>query len=380
MAALEGLLARHRERHRPAGFGFAVSDAVAALDAGTWDGLTRRAGFFMSRRYLEVLERAGPANLSPRCVLIRRGPKPVAAVAAQLLDIPAAGALRTRVLVCGNLLSWGQHAAAFAPDEDPAALWPGVAEALYRIRRAERLSGRAAVVLVKDLADGAGLGVEALRRFSYARVSTDPNMVLTLRPEWASFDGYLASLQAKYRSQVNAVSRRLAAAGCTVERLGDVAGNAGRLHALYRQVQAAAPVRPVAVPPGYFPALARAAGEDFRCTVIRRGPDILGFATTLRDGDDAVAYYLGYERALRSELPLYFRLLRCGIDDAIEWRCRRLSMGRTSLAPKAQLGARPVPTSLWLRHANPVLNVLARGLLGAVPHGEAPATSPFKAV
>jgi len=35
--------------------------------------------------------------------------------------------------------------------------------------------------------------------------------------------------------------------------------------------------------------------------------------------------------------------------------------------------------SVWLRHRVPILNWMMRGLLGAVPHGEAPERSPFKA-
>ena len=79
--------------------------------------------------------------------------------------------LNERLLVAGNLMSWGFHGIAFAAGEDPAALWPGVAEALYRIRRAERLLGQTNVVLVKDIT-GRESGLEALRRFSYRPMET----------------------------------------------------------------------------------------------------------------------------------------------------------------------------------------------------------------
>ena len=35
--------------------------------------------------------------------------------------------------------------------------------------------------------------------------------------------------------------------------------------------------------------------------------------------------------------------------------------------------------SVWVRHRVPPLNWVLRGLLGAVPHAEAPERSPFKA-
>ena len=73
------------------------------------------------------------------------------------------------------------------------------------------------------------------------------------------------------------------------------------------------------------------------------------------------------------------RLLHTTVADAIAWRCQRLSLGRTALEPKAALGAKPEPMSVWLRHRVPTLNWIMRGLLGAVPHCEAHERSPFKA-
>ena len=101
--------------------------------------------------------------------------------------------------------------------------------------------------------------------------------------------------------------------------------------------------------------------------------------TSVRDGDTAVAYYVGFDRAeAESGLPLYLRLLHAPIADAIDWRCARLSLGRTALEPKAGLGARPEPMAIWLRHRVPAINWMLRGVLGAVPHAEAPERNPFK--
>src|SRR4029078_3049423 len=98
---------------------------------------------------------------------VLRGPDPGAAVAAQVvgsegkdwmkagaagLAKKAAAGLKARLLICGNVLSWGGHGAASAAGEDRDALWPAVAEALYRIRRADRRLGETDLVLVKDLA------------------------------------------------------------------------------------------------------------------------------------------------------------------------------------------------------------------------------------
>ena len=119
----------HKERHRPTGFGFAFSDSIDYLDASHWQAVTAGKSLFLTPQYLRVLERAGPDNLQQRYALIFRGREPVAAVAAQSVNIslsrvsqkPRKGRaavplekLQEKMLVCGNLLSWGMHGVAFA--------------------------------------------------------------------------------------------------------------------------------------------------------------------------------------------------------------------------------------------------------------------------
>ena len=401
---------RHRERHRPSGFGFAFADRIGYLDTARWDALTGRSSFFLQRPFLETLETAGPENIEPRYALVFHNHEPVAALAAQVVTVsgerllkpgsatpkkdsvsgllkrallPAAhkvgSGVRERVLVCGNLLSWGFHGVAFAPGLDAAGVWPAVAEALYRIRRAERLSGQTDFALVKDITPAEAPGIESLRRFSYRPVETDPNMVLELQPGWRTYDDYLANLDGKYRKSARQFIKAIERAGCCVEPLFELSACAAQLHSLYLQVQANNAFRLVTVPLEFLPTLARNSAGNFRCSVVRRGEDIVGFVTTLKDGDTAVGYHIGFDRAAAAELPLYLRLLHATVADAIALGCRRLSLGRTALEPKARLGARPEPMQVWLRHRAPAMNLLLRKLLGAIPHDEAPDRNPFKA-
>ena len=388
-----GLRARHVERHRPSGFGFALADSVDYLDTGRWDSLTAPDSIFFSRRYLRVLEEAGPENLRQRYALIFRGREVVAAIAAQAVAISVARArkparhqkiaaplehLEERMLVCGNLLSWGMHGVAFAPHEDSTAIWPAVAEALYRLRRADKLFGDTDLVMVKDIPDEHAVGASALARFSYRPLETDPNMVLEISPRWRGYEDYLASLNSKYRKTARQIDKQVATSGCVVEELTDVERQAETIHELYLQTHRNARFRPVTLPVAFIPALAAQLGEDFRCTVVKRDDQLLGFVTTVRDGDTAVGYNIGFDREVNAEIPIYFRLLEVVVEDAIRFGCRRLSLGRTALEPKARLGARPAPMRVWIRHRIPMLNAFVRGLLHTISHDEAPERNPFK--
>ncbi|HEX4330378.1 MAG TPA: GNAT family N-acetyltransferase [Burkholderiales bacterium] len=402
-----------RALRRPSELEFAIADGIDYVNPAHWDAVTRDAGFFFERSYLRVLESAGPENLTPRYALIYRNGTPVAVLNMQLVRIeaarmrkepaalqqaasrnpakrlmrhlgkPAAATLgervRQRVLVCGNLLSYGFHAAAFAAGTPPETVWPAIAEVLYRVRRAEKLSGQTNFVLIKDLTAPELKSSRILEKFSFHAVQTEPNMMLELNPAWKNHEGYLAGMASKYRSAVkNQILKPIEEAGCTLVVVKDVGAVAARLQALYLEVHQNAGLRPVTLPEAYWPALAAAAGNRLRVIALMQGDAMLGFIGCLKDGNTGVAYHIGFDRAASAGLPIYLRLLHAAIEHLIAMGAARVSLGRTALEPKARLGAKPQPMSVWMRHQQPLINQVTRRLLGFAQHDEAPEVSPFK--
>lgn len=388
-----------KELRGPADLYYAIADAIEMLDRDAWQELAAPSGFFMSAPYLHALEKVLPLNLSPRYALIYSGVgearKPLACVYMQVADVSlsqlrpekARGAkldelaksTTQRILTCGNLLTYGQHGIAIAPDADPKLAWHGVAEVLYRIRQSEKLEGKTHFIMIKDLHSQHRAQAAHLEHLSYRYVETEPNMVLALNPAWKTYDDYLASLASKYRANVrNAIFKKMDDGACSVEPLADLGAVRAELHALYKAVQSNAGVRMFELVPDYFAALQQAAGNGFRCTVVRREGAILGFLISVADGDTAVAYHIGFDRAAAEDLPIYLRLLHAGIADAIAMGCKEISYGRTALEPKAALGAKPQPFGILVRHRQPVLNKMMKRVLLGIEHEEAPERNPFK--
>lgn len=395
----KALHTNHRERHRSSGFGFALADSIDYLDAARWDEVTHASSVYLSRQYLRLLESSGPENLRQRYALIFQGQTAVAVVSAQIVTINAAKVpkfdeakkavkavtkplekLEEQMLVCGNLLSWGMHGVAFAENVNRTEIWPAVAEALYRLRRADRLFGDTDFVMLKDIPNECTEGIEALQRFSYRKLETEPNMVLEISPDWKSYDDYLASLTSSYRKSARKIAKEVEAGGGRVERLttDEIVNHAATIYGLYAQVHERQKLRLITLSPKFIPALAVTFGDDFRCNVIRKNDQMLGFVTTLKDDNTAVGYYIGFDSVANSEMPIYFRLLQTVIEDAIAMGCKRLSLGRTALEPKARLGAKAEPMSVWMRHRIPAINIVVRALLQTISHEEAPERSPFK--
>jgi hypothetical protein len=394
--------ANHRLRHAPSGFQFVFADSIHHLRPDHWDALADGASVCLSRAYLECLERAGPSNLRGHYALIYRGAEPVAAVACQSVEVAGGGLppkkespgrlkaardkaldrVHSRVLVCGNLLGWGPQGVAFSAGEDPAALWPAVAEALYRIRRADKLFGETGLVMVKDLEAGDS-GEATLSAFSYRPFDTEPNMVLPLKAEWRDFEGYLAAMKSDYRSGIKKQIRDVEAAGVTVERLdaAQVEREKAAIHGLYLQVHEKQKMRLVTLSEDWIPSLAARFGAAFRTTVLRNGTGrLVGFITTLKDQDGAIGYTIGFDKdTAASGVPLYLRLLYAMVEDAIALGTSWASLGRTALEPKAKLGAKPQPLRCHLRHRIPAMNAVVTALLRVLPEpAQAPERKPFK--
>lgn len=401
--ALHDIKARRIARRQPSGLQLALADRVDFLNPAHWDALATQT-VFLSRDYLRVLEQQAPDNLQTRYALAYADGRPVAALLMQrvavrghqlrkpakqgqaaplkrLMQAPVSG-LEEHLLVCGNLLVWGPRAMAVDESMDPDTLWHGVCEAIYRLRRADKLQGQSDLALIKDLGVPLDAVPPALRLLGYRSVETEPDMVLQLPATWRSWDDYLASMTSGYRSAAKKLRKDCDAAGLSL-RLAtaeEMTARADELHALYRQVHQAQGLRLATLTPGYLPAMARALGDRFRCRVAEAADGRwLGFVTSVHDGDTTLGYYIGYDRAANAQAPLYLTLLQSTVEDALAFGTPRLSLGRTALEPKAKMGCKPEALSCAVRHRVSALNWIVTALTRTAEHDEPPERSPFKA-
>ncbi len=393
--ALHEIKARRVARRSSSGLQLVLADRIDFVNPAHWDTLAAQT-VFLSRDYLRVLEQHAPANLTPRYAMAYADGQPVAALLLQRVAVggaqllkpggkklvdPLAG-LQEHLLVCGNVLVWGARAMALAPHADADQLWHAVCEAIYRVRRADKLNGQSDLALIKDLGMAGQHVPPALRLLGYRSVETEPDMVLTLRPEWKTWDDYLASMTSGYRSAAKKLLKDCAAASVTL-RLAtaeEMAARADELHALYGQVHQAQGLRLATLTPTYLPAMATALGERFRCRVAEHTDGRwLGFVTSVHDGNTTLGYYIGYDRAANADAPIYLSLLQSTVQDALAFGSTRLSLGRTALEPKAKMGCKPEPLSCAVRHRVSALNWITTALTKTAEHDEPPERSPFKA-
>lgn len=391
-------------------FGVALFDSIRFVDPAKWDAVVPDTRLFLTRRYLEALEQCQATDIGFRYAMLFDGDRPVAVISAQILEMggasvgtrqggeqptsslgtivskvktaarKAADKIETRVLLCGNAWVSGEHGFAYVDDLDETEIFRGLAEALYRMRRADKLDGQIAALLVKDFpADiDEEHSADELERFGYRRFSVDPQMVVPLR-DWQTFDDYLAAMTGKYRRRVKSARKK----GKQLERAElDAAGvdaATGWMHDMLDAVAQKATLRLTTHPPAYFTALKRGLGDRFRVITYSHDGKVVGFRSTIFNHDSIEGHYLGIDYEHNTTHAIYQNILYDYIEDGLAAGAKHIWLGRTALEIKSAIGAEAVPMRCFIRHRNPVGNRAVKPLFRFVKPTRWTPRNPFEA-
>lgn len=163
-----------------------------------------------------------------------------------------------------------------------------------------------------------------------------------------------------------------------MSRIEGLHDEADRVLELYKAVASRAEVCLFERSASTLPRMAASLGENFVTIGIREHGRLVGFVTIIRDGETAIRLYLGMDYEVNARLPIYHVLLLTVIEQAISWRCKRVSFGRTAFEAKSRLGCKPETTHVWVRHRVPLLNFFVQQLMKNATHEEPPERNPFK--
>lgn len=394
----------YRRVNRPArksdlDFNYAVGDGIELLNPAHWDCLVDGQSLFLQRAFCRIMEAEGPRGLKHRYGIIYRRNEPIAALAIRIAPLHAgqtrrevrvprrpsgfrpfgpvpaelgqadAAAPLPRLMLCGDFYASGFHGIALRQGEDLGALWPAIVMLLQKIQLQEGLARDRDYLLIKDVPSMPASDTRLLRTHQYRRFETSPTMVLDLSPRWTCYEDYLAQLNVRYRLVAHRAARELFRQGFETGTLDHLAPWAERMSELNAMVQRKADAHVYPMPRDFLPMLTHQLPPSlWRCSALFQADSMAGFVVVLKDRDEAVCYAMGWDTAAAPSLPVLPSLLHAAIRDALALGCRRLNFGRTALRLKAQLGATPEPSELWIQHARPELGLSVGTILETLSH------------
>jgi len=341
-----------------------------------WASLQKNASIFLDVGYLKVLENIND-EMRHLYVIVYQYDSPIMIISVQMMKISAyqlnrsAKGLKKKilsmhaqnVLVCGNLFSGGLHGFACKEEIDTSTQWGILAEVIEAIVTKEHNTKIQSIVL-KDFCEKTSHHAHALKPLKYWEIKTEPKMVLTIPNEVHSFEDYLQCLNARYRSSIKKVHRKIEQAGysCMPMVIDDEMEK--EIYPLYEAVENRSTVDVASVPFGYLRQVSLTLKDNFQCYVIKDKESIKGFITIIKDGNVAVSHLVGIEYTNPLYHMVYLRLLHLVIEFAIEQDCSTIDFGRTALEAKANLGAKTSYSYVWAKHhsfiGNSVLKKLFR--------------------
>ncbi|MEU7058104.1 GNAT family N-acetyltransferase [Streptomyces sp. NPDC046197] len=345
----------------------ALAERAVELPAQAWDALVGADDFYLTSRWLRVIEEtsgaamgyltAGPPHL-PRAALATahaqtsapwlsgrpdtllqrcvKEEQPGAAEFAATLTGDATEALMP-ALVCG-----GRHLgrnrvlvpAGHVGEQDAARLVRAAED------RARTLGARSVAFLYVDERDTALrelLATRGYRCFRSGRYSWLP------LPE-GGLDGYLATLSGHRRRRILAERRQLRAVDVRVEIEPLHSGSIARLAALEAELLTKYGMRWLPrQSEEIFGQVLTHVGEHAQVSVARRDGDVLGFALLLRHRDQWFAHRAGFDYEAQGNLPVYFEtLFYRPAELAAEFGVTAVHYGTGSVAAKQSRGCAAV--------------------------------------
>ncbi len=348
-----------------------------------WDQLVAEENLFLQRAYLTALEKYPPKGMRFCYFVFYKKSQAVGVSIGQVLSFQASESLnfstisktsfwakamhqlkfwlaqhiRFTALNIGNLLLTGEHGFHFV-DAIP------LTQQFRLLRQAADYAKTALneqnwginALSFKDFFDANRMPKPDQAHYLECRI--EPNMVMPLRPDWQDFEDYLETLHSKYRVRARRAFKKAKAIEKQRLTTEDVHVFRTDLHRLYGQVAQQADFNLFQLHQNYLPSLQQALAENFELTAYFLEDELIGFFTTIQNGDTLEAHFLGFDQALNRSHQLYLNMLFDMVEIGIEKGAQQIVFARTATTIKSSVGAQAREMYCYFQHQNAWINAL----------------------
>lgn len=380
---------------------------VDDLPVAHWDSIVGEDTLFLQAKYLRQVERSLDGSMNFYYVLFWQDDLPIGISYFQRIHIKGTGVrmqneysfksnpllasvehfnnllkkninrLNIQLLVQGNSFISGEYSSRFldsVPRELGHELMLKGIEAIKQEEKTHTIN----MVMIKDFVAGSMATDSAFVQEGFTEVELQPNMELTIRPEWKSNEDYLQAMSSKYR--VRARSARKKGKDLVVEPLGVNGAKeySQEMYRLYRNIAEEAEFNLAFLGPDYFSIMKESLPENFFITAYFEEETLIGFISYFIHGKEMEAHFMGYDKELNRKYKLYQNVLYDLVETGIAAGVQHIAMGRTALEIKSTVGAVGVPMNCYVRHDNSLKNQFLGSIFRQLNNETFVPRSPFK--
>lgn len=348
---------------------------------------------FLQYRYLRILEMHPPLGMRFRFIVFYKKNIPAGVALCQLINFKADQSLQgdeteeknpcffntfarylkgwvaSKVefdsLVCGNLLLTGEHGYYMNGELIPIPQQTqALNEALNQlILEEEKHKTRLSVILLKDYEASNTDIRSSFSTLEYNEFTVQPSMILDIPPHWKSMDDYADDLHSKYRVRW----RRALKKGKDIVKkelnATEVEAYLPKIHELYLQIATNAGFNLVSLNEAYLLGMKESLENEFRVFGYFLKGELIAFYTTVDNGKELEAHFLGFEQSLNHDLQIYLNILYDILEVGIISGVEKIIYARTAMEIKSSVGAVAHEMYCYLRHRNSFSNRFMKPLL-----------------
>ncbi|MFT6333842.1 MAG: hypothetical protein ACI86M_001965 [Saprospiraceae bacterium] len=383
--------------------GFSVSFFQSISDMRTEWNAQAGSNLFLNSTFLSALEAAPPSGTNYRYGLVKKNEQQIGIVYYQIKKINLYLSLRLDayspsgfkdkvwhgiksflakmvnqyVLVNGNMTLTGNNGFFFdssISNDERFSLVDEVSDQLVCKLRKEKINIKA--ILLKDyLAEEKPNIVD----WKFSEFQVQPNMIMNIDQEWATFEDYIMAMKSKYRVRVRRARKKAESLEKRQLSLEEIHSFADDISRLYRNVAEQAGFNLFILPKNYFYSLQKQLRDNMKLVAYFEEGKMVGYYTNIFNAGELDAHFLGYDPICNKGCQLYLNMLYDLVDDAIQLKAHNLILSRTAMEIKSSIGAEAQDMFLYMRMINPVLNKGVSSALGYFkPKANWQPRSPFK--
>ena len=392
----------------PDGISFAHFTSIFDVPTAHWSALVQQSGnMLLSAPYFAALEQHPYRGMGFHYVLAYRETNPVALLYFQETDIHIANVdqnvdtskvgdtsvfsmakelvmkgmegVKLRLLVHGNLLQSGDHAAYFNSSFDLAAKARIIDACSKLVIASDRSGKKIRGLLVKDISPEVETEMQLIDA-DLTAFEVQPNMEVRIRSHWTSFEDVMEDYSSKYRVRAKAAIKKAEHLELREFNEVDIQQHNDRIMELFKNVESQSDFHMVSIHPRYFLDMKAALDNMFMVYGYFLEGRLIGFYSYIRGMGNSYASFVGIDYEYNRECALYQNMLYRILNHAIQDGSTIVDLARTAMEIKSTIGAEPVSYRLMVKHLNVLTNSIVKRFIVNIKVKEWEQRRPFKDV
>jgi predicted N-acyltransferase len=368
-------------------YSFDIFESIGSVTEFQWNKLIPEPNVLMQYEHLKLIETSQAGKMEFRYVFIKKQHTAIGVAYFQIVRFtgndlvnyfpnepagtfkryayrivrtisePVIRSIDLKLLVSGNVFMTGENGFYFHHEQDKRTRAATLRKAVRDIASGDP---KIKAVLISDLYEPKTDFDIDFKSYGYSEITVESDMSIKLNPEWKSLNDYLNAFSSKYRVRARKVFSMCNENG--VERKDLTADEIEKyqddLYNLYNKVIERADFKLASLSKDFFVLQKRLCGDNYRVFAYFKDGRMIGFISLFNFYGRMEVHYTGMDQAACKPIHLYQHMMYDMVEFGILNKCDKLHFGRTAPEIKSTIGAVPSPMYGYVKHFNPLFNLL----------------------